>query len=129
MQMSKREVEPSLAKSADALSAFAHHTPGGVAADFMGLEKGAPEVREVAQGPCPDQGTSTPRIPQAERLLMARYNPPSHAADASDECSGLQCGGVAFRLAAEAAVVEGWIRKESLPHIMSAFQRDREVIS
>jgi hypothetical protein len=36
--MSKRENETSLMKPADALSAFAHHTPGGVAAGFTGLE-------------------------------------------------------------------------------------------
>ncbi len=38
--MSKRESETSLMKPADAVSAFAHHTPGTVAAGFSGLEKG-----------------------------------------------------------------------------------------
>jgi len=50
--MSKRdEKKTSLMKPADAMSAFAHHIPGVVAAGFTGLEKGSPLDAEVIPNP------------------------------------------------------------------------------
>lgn len=97
--MSKREVETSLTNPADAVSAFAHHTPGTVAAGFPGLEKGNGLMGESI--PKPDYLSSTPVAEESTLPPVA---------------NGMDW----FRFAGELLVAEGRISQERLERALAA---------
>ncbi len=87
------------AKSAAALSEYAHYTPGEVVADFKGLEKesGSLEVSSSAK-------SYLPTVAEVKDSLPPVANMGEHF----------------FRFMADAAVDQGYITREALEHVMTA---------